>query len=102
MRPLTSKPNRFLEISTVPGRSSSGSWKLRPSSPPVSHESCEANTWKAEATASVIMAKKIAATRSENRPMASASSAASGRPVTMPVATAAQFGPMPYSAIAMA
>ncbi|MGX0979967.1 hypothetical protein AB7M67_001076 [Bradyrhizobium japonicum] len=34
------------------------------------------------------MAKKIAATRSENRPIASASSAASGRPTTMPVATA--------------
>ena len=27
---------RGLEINTVPGRSSSGSWKLRPSSPPVS------------------------------------------------------------------
>ena len=48
------------------------------------------------------MAKKIASTRSENSPMQSASSAASGSPIASPVATAAQFGPIEYSAIAMA
>ncbi len=90
---MISNPNVALEIKTVPGRSSSGNWKLRPSSPPVSQDSCEASTWKAEATASVIMAKKIAATRSENSPIARASSIASGRPMTMPVATASQLGP---------
>ncbi len=94
MRPLSSKPNVSFEISSVPGRSNSGSWKLRPSSPPVSHDSCEASTRKADATASVIMAKKIASTRSENSPMASASSIASGRPIATPVATAAQLGPI--------
>ena len=45
--------------------------KVRPSSPPVKSDSCEASVWNAEATASVIIAKKIARTRSENRPMAS-------------------------------
>ncbi len=78
----------------MPGRSNSGSWKLRPSSPPVSHDNCEASTRKAEATAKVIIAKKIASTRNENSPIPSASSIASGRPTTAPVATAAQFGPM--------
>ncbi len=78
----------------MPGRSNSGSWKLRPSSPPVSHDSCDASTRNADATASVIIAKNIASTRNENRPMASASSIASGRPITTPVATAAQLGPI--------
>jgi hypothetical protein len=91
---LISKPNVLFESSTVPGRSNSGSWKLRPSSPPVSHDSCEARTRKADATASVIIAKKIASTRSENRPIASASSVASGRPIATPEATAAQLGPI--------
>lgn len=49
---------------------------------------------KAEATASVIMAKKIASTRSENRPTASASSIASNRPIAIPAAIAAQLGPI--------
>ena len=43
---------------------------MRPSSPPVSQDSCEASIRKADATASVIIAKKIARTRSENRPIA--------------------------------
>ena len=60
-------------MNVVPGRSSSGTRKLRPSSPPVSQESCEASTAKADATASVIMAKKIVCTRSENSPITSAS-----------------------------
>ena len=60
----------------------------------MSHDNCDASTRKAEATASVIIAKKIASTRNEKSPIASASSIASGRPVTTPVATAAQFGPM--------
>jgi hypothetical protein len=47
--------------------------KVRPSSPPVNSDSCEASVWKAAATASVIIEKKIARTRSENRPMANAS-----------------------------
>ena len=67
MRPVTSTPKALKKV--VPGRSSSGTRKLRPSSPPVSHESCEASTAKADATASVIMAKKIVCTRSENSPI---------------------------------
>ena len=86
----------------MPGRSNSGNWKLRPSSPPVSHDNCEAKTRKADATASVIIAKNIASTLNENSPIARASSMASGRPVTTAVATAAQLGPIEYSAIATA
>ena len=37
-------------------------------------DSCEASVRKAEATASVIMAKKMALTRSENRPISNDSS----------------------------
>jgi hypothetical protein len=48
--------------------------KLRPSSPPVKSLNCEARVWKALATASVIIAKKIAFTRSENSPTTSDSS----------------------------
>ena len=58
-------------LSSNPGESSSGTLKLRPSSPPVKSDSCEASVRKAEATASVIMAKKIAFTRNENSPISS-------------------------------
>ena len=88
-------------MNAVPGCSSSGTRKLRPSSPPVSQESCEASTAKADATASVIMAKKIVCTRSENSPITSASSAASGSATSSPSPIASQRAPSENSAIAM-
>src|SRR5918997_1022363 len=57
------------------GRSCGGSWNDRPSSPPVTVESWEARTATAEATASVIIEKKIALTRRDRRPMAAAGAA---------------------------
>ena len=50
-----------------PGLSISGTRKERPSSPPVMSDSCAARMAKADATASVTMAKKMARTRSENQ-----------------------------------
>jgi len=74
-----------------PGDSSSGTRKLRPSSPPVKSDNCEASVRKAEATASVIMAKKIAFTRSENRPMSSDSSSEIKSAQNTPTASAPQL-----------
>ena len=93
MRPVTATPSTSRGMNTVPGCSNSGTRKLRPSSPPVSHDSCEASTRKADATASVIIAKKIVCTRSENSPIASASSAASGSAIASPSAIASQRAP---------
>ena len=45
------------------------------------------------ATASVIMAKKIARTRSENSPMTSASATETMSAISVPSATEAQVGP---------
>ena len=83
------------------GDSSSGTLKLRPSSPPVTSDSCEASVWKAEATASVIMAKKMALTRSENSPTASDSTNDSASAQSRPTASAAQVGPRWVVATAM-
>ena len=66
-------PRNGVSDSSKLGDSSSGILKVRPSSPPVKSDSCEASVWKAAATASVIIEKKIARTRSENRPIGSAS-----------------------------
>jgi hypothetical protein len=77
----------------VPGRSASGTLKLRPSSPPVKSDSCEASVRKAEATASVIIAKKIAFTRRLNRPMTSDSSSETTSAAAVPSSTAPQPGP---------
>jgi len=52
----------------VPGCKASGTLKVRPSSPPVTPESCDAETRGTRTpTASVIIAKKIAFTRRLNR-----------------------------------
>jgi hypothetical protein len=75
--------------------------KVRPSSPPVKSDSCEARVWNAAATASVIMAKKMARTRSENSPTASDSPATAASAPPRPTASAAQVGPMRVLAMAM-
>jgi hypothetical protein len=80
--------------------STAGSLKFRPSSPPVKSESCEARIWKNDATARVIMAKKIALTRSESRPMAKASTIEKTRHTAMPSARLAHEGPSFETAIA--
>ncbi len=61
-----------------------------PSSPPVTLESCDARMAKNEATASVIMAKKIAFTRNENRPIRNESESDSAIAATVPSAIALQ------------
>src|ERR1700680_1510871 len=66
------------------GRRISGTRKARPSCPPVSQLSCDARIANALATASVIIAKKIARTRSENRPMRNANATASTMPSMVP------------------
>ena len=63
-------------------------------------DSCEASTAIAEATASVIMEKKIARTRREIRPMAAASTADKSSAATMPSPTEVQLGPSRVSATA--
>ena len=69
VRPVIAVPSTGRSMSVKPGRSISGTRNERPSSPPVMSESCAARMAKAEATASVTMAKKMARTRSENRPI---------------------------------
>jgi len=91
MRPLME--NAPASIRLNPGRRISGTRKVRPSSPPVSQLSCEARIANALATASVIMAKKIARTRSENRPITSASRTASTSPSNVPIRTENHVGP---------
>ena len=84
-----------------PGDSNSGTRKVRPSSPPVKSESCEASVRKAEATASVIMAKKMAFTRSENNPISSESTREIRSAHTMPTSMAPQLAcSTEFSAIA--
>ena len=70
------------------GVSSRGIRMFMPSSPPVSHDSCDTSTATAEATASVIMAKKIARTREENSAMTKASITASTMPDSVPNSSA--------------
>jgi hypothetical protein len=81
--------------------SKAGSLKLRPSSPPVRSDSCEASVWNAAATASVIMAKKMARTRSENSPTASDSTNDKASDYRRAHASASQVGPMRVVAMAM-
>ena len=85
----------------MPGSRAAGSLKVRPSSPPVKSESCEASVRKAEATASVIMAKKIAFTRRLNRPIRNESNAESTSAAKAPSASAPQVGPKRVLAMAM-
>ena len=61
-----------------------------PSSPPVTLESWDARMAKNEATASVIMAKKIAFTRNENRPIRNESASDSAIAAAVPSAIALQ------------
>jgi len=63
--------------------------------------SWEASTAKAEATASVIMAKKIARTRNEKRPMITARISEARSASAMPMPMAPQVALMPCMAIAM-
>ena len=64
-------------------------------------DSCDASVWKAAATASVIIEKKIAFTRNENKPMSSASTKDSASATTRPARMASQPGPMRVEAMAM-
>ena len=64
-------------------------------------DNCDANVKKADATASVIMAKKIARTRNENKPTSSASTNEIANDDTSPTPSAAQVGPMRVVAMAM-
>ena len=77
------------------GRNSSGTRNDRPSSPPVNSESCAARMAKAEATARVIMAKKIARTLSENSPISKARTTPAARAMPRPLAAEVQVGPQP-------
>jgi len=88
-------------MNSVDGRSTSGSWKFRPSSPPVKSLSCEARVMKAEATASVIMAKKMAFTRRLARPMPRASTALRARAAMKPMPSDVQSDPSRVDAMAM-
>ena len=49
-------PSTGPEKSSKDGLRTAGFLKVRPSSPPVKSLSCDARVWKAEATASVIIA----------------------------------------------
>ena len=89
--PMTT-PSTGSSSSLKPGRSSSGTRKLMPSSPPVRLDSCEARIAKNEATASVIIAKKIAFTRSENRPIRNDSASDARMASDAPSAIEAQLG----------
>ncbi len=100
MRPSISTPSTSFSNGSKLGDSHSGSLKLSPSSPPVHSDSWEASVWNAAATASVIMAKKMARTRSENRPMASDSSSDTSSAAPRPSASAPQPAPMRDDAIA--
>ncbi len=62
--------------------------------------SCETPVWNALATASVIMAKKMALTRRLNRPMSSDSTSDTSNAATTPRPTAAQPSPSRVLAIA--
>ena len=84
----------------MPGCSASGTLKFRPSSPPVKSDSCEANVRNAEATASVIIAKKIAFTRRLNRPISSDKASDTASAATMPTASALQLAPICVEAMA--
>ena len=64
-------------------------------------DSCEASVKKAEATASVIMAKKMARTRKENKPTPSASTKESANEHSKPTPIASQVGPKRVAATAM-
>ena len=85
----------------MPGDKSSGTLKLKPSSPPVKSDNWEASVWKAAATASVIMAKKIARTRSENKPMAKEKASVTPKDSAKPKPMALQVGPHVFDEIAM-
>ena len=63
-------------------------------------DSWEASIWKNEATASVIMAKKIARTRSDSRPMANASARLNASAMLTPSAIFHQVGPSFAAAMA--
>ena len=60
----------------------------------MSPESWETSTATADATASVIMAKKMARTRSENSPISKASKAAISAPETEPTSRASKPRPI--------
>ena len=100
-RPSIDAPRNGPLTYSVPGCSASGTLKVSPSSPPVISESCEASVRNAEATASVIMAKKIALTRRLNRPITNDSSAESASAPSAPMASASQVGPSRVVAMAM-
>ena len=100
MRPLTVTPSTGSLKSRKAGRSDGGSWNDNPSSPPVMPESCEASTSPAEATARVIIEKKIALTRSERSPMTAASNAERASAASSPIPTELQVGPSRSSAMA--
>ena len=99
--PSINTPNTSVSNGSKLGISTSGSLKVSPSSPPVHSDSCEASVWNAAATASVIIAKKIARTRSENSPIASDSKVDSTSAPTTPAAMAPHVGPMRVVAMAM-
>ena len=84
-----------------PGDKTSGTLKLSPSSPPVNSDSWDASVRNAEATANVIMAKKMARTRSEKSPINKASAKDTSKPPSRPAKSASQVGPNRVAAIAM-
>ena len=98
--PSSSRPKISLSKGSNEGPSHSGLRKVRPSSPPVKSLSCEARVWKAVATASVIMAKKMAFTRRLKSPINSDSKTETTTAPSSPSATAAQ--PAPSLSLAMA
>ena len=100
-RPPTVTPSSGSSSRRKPGRSSSGTLNVIPSSPPVRFDSCEARIAKNDATASVIIAKKIALTRSENKPIRKESTSDIESAATVPAAMAPQLGSIRVVAIAM-
>src|SRR5574343_644739 len=93
-------PSQSSSIKENPGDSSSGTRKVRPSSPPVMSDSCDARVKNAEATAKVIMAKKMARTRSENNPINRDNINDKTSADATPTPMASQVGPMPLRATA--
>ncbi|MCY1304789.1 hypothetical protein D9M70_545580 [compost metagenome] len=98
--PVSGTPSSSASPIEKPGRSISGTLKVSPSSPPVHSDSCDTSVANAVATASVIIAKKIARTRSENRPIRNASSAETASAPTAPTASAPHPGSIRDIAIA--
>ena len=100
MRPLMTIPITGSSNSLNAGWNTCGILKVMPSSPPVHSDSCDIKVENAVATASVIMAKNTARTRSENKPITVARITESRMANPVPTASAVQPGSIRLDAMA--